>query len=57
MKEITHIPKGYMCLTCKHLHRKCNHLPFTQMKVIHVFKEDNLKEVKCTDFERGEDRK
>lgn len=57
MKDITHVPRGFMCLTCTHLHRKCNHLPFTEMKVIHVFKEDGLKEVKCTDFERGEDRK
>lgn len=52
--DITHIPKGFMCLTCTHLHRKCNHLEFTKMQVIKVYKEDGLKEVKCTDFVREE---
>ena len=52
--NITHIPKGFMCLTCTHLHRKCNHLEFTKMQVIKVYKEDALKEVKCTDFVREE---
>lgn len=54
MKDLTHIPKGFMCLTCIHLHRKCNHLEFTKMQVIKVYKEDGLKEVKCTDFVREE---
>ncbi len=50
----THIPRGFMCITCEHLHRKCNHLDFTKMQVIGVFKDDGTKEVKCIDFIKTE---
>lgn len=46
----SHIPRGFMCIGCEHKHRKCNHLDFTKMQVIGVFKDDGTKEVKCTDF-------
>lgn len=45
----SHIPRGFMCIGCEHVHRKCNHLDFTKMQVIGVFKDDGTKEVKCTD--------
>ena len=50
--EATHIPRGFMCITCKHKLRKCNHLDFTKMQVIGIFKEDGTKEVKCSDYEK-----
>lgn len=55
--DLTHIPNGYMCISCKNLFRDCSNLNFKGMRVIKIYKEDNLKEVKCTDFERGGDRK
>lgn len=51
---MTHIPRGYMCVKCEHALRKCNHLDFTKMKVIGFFKEDGIKEVRCSDFESKE---
>lgn len=47
----SHIPRGFMCIGCKHKHRKCNHLDFTKMRVIGVYKDDCTKEVKCIDYE------
>ena len=44
-----HIPRGYMCIGCEHVHRRCSHLDFTKMRVIHVWKDDGIKEVKCID--------
>lgn len=52
--KVTHIPRGFMCITCLHKYRKCNHLDFTKMQVIGVFKEDGIKEVRCSDFEKEE---
>lgn len=49
---IQFIPRGFMCMTCEHKYRKCNHLDFTKMQVIGVFKDDGTKEVKCTDFNK-----
>lgn len=46
----SHIPRGFMCCGCEHKHRKCNHLDFTKMRVIGVYKDDGVKEVKCTDY-------
>jgi len=46
----THVPRGFMCIGCKHVHRKCNHLDFTKMQVIYVWKDDGVKEVKCVDY-------
>jgi hypothetical protein len=46
----THIPRGFMCVGCEHKHRKCNHLDFTKMQVIGVYKDDGTKEVKCIDY-------
>lgn len=51
---IEFIPRGYMCIACEHKHRKCNHLDFTKMQVIGVFKDDGTREVKCTDFNKTE---
>lgn len=51
---MTHIPRGFMCIQCNHALRKCNHLDFTKMQVIGVFKEDGIKEVKCSDFKAKE---
>ena len=53
----SHIPRGYMCITCEHKHRKCNHLDFTKMQVIGVFKDDGTKEVKCTEYVKKENGK
>ena len=50
----SHIPRGFMCITCEHKHRKCNHLDFTKMRVIGVFKDDGTREVKCTDYVKKE---
>lgn len=51
------IPRGFMCMKCEHKHRKCNHLDFTKMQVIGVFKDDGTREVKCTDFIKAPDFK
>lgn len=53
----SYIPRGFMCITCEHKHRKCNHLDFTKMQVIGVFKDDGTREVKCTDFIKAPDFK
>lgn len=53
----SHIPRGYMCMVCEHKHRKCNHLPFTEMQVIGRFKDDGTFEVKCADFIKSPDFK
>lgn len=49
--EITHIPRGFMCCVCEKALENCSKLPFNTMQVIHVFKDDKLKEVKCSGFE------
>ena len=54
MPDPTHIPRGFMCCTCTHSLRKCNHLNFTKMQVIGTFKDDGTKEVKCSDFTEKE---
>lgn len=51
---MTHIPRGFMCIQCEHALRKCDHLDFTKMQVIGVFKEDGIKEVKCSEFKAKE---
>jgi hypothetical protein len=48
--EITHIPRGFMCCVCEKALENCSKLPFNTMQVIHIFKDDKLKEVKCSDF-------
>lgn len=53
MEIPTHIPRGFICCECKYAHDKCNHLDFTKMKVIGTFKEDGIKEVKCSNFLKG----
>ena len=49
--QVTHQPKGGMCATCKHRHRKCDHLSFESMPVIKRWP-DGLLIVKCTSWER-----
>lgn len=49
--EITHIHRGYMCCVCEKALENCSKLPFKTMRVIHVFKGDKMKEVKCSEFE------
>ena len=48
--DITHIPRGFMCCVCEKALEKCSKLPFNTMQVIHVFKDDSVKEVKCKEF-------
>lgn len=52
--KVTHIPRGFMCCECKHALEDCSDIDFTQMKVIGTFKDDGLKEVKCSKFNKGE---
>lgn len=49
-ESVTHIPRGFMCCVCEHALRNCSHLDFTKMQVIHTFKEDGVKEVKCSNY-------
>lgn len=49
--EITHIPRGFMCCVCEKALENCSKLPFKTMRVIHVFKDDKLREVKCSEFD------
>lgn len=49
--EITHIPRGFMCCVCEKALENCSKLSFKTMKVIHVFKDDKLREVKCSEFD------
>lgn len=51
--EITHIPRGFMCCVCEKAFDNCSELPFNTMKVIHVFKNDGMKEVKCSEFKEN----
>jgi len=54
-KEITHRPKGRMCMSCVHFSDgfPCNELDFPTMQVIDIDKEDGMKVVKCDEFVRG----
>lgn len=49
--EITHIPRGFMCCVCEKALDNCSKLPFTTMQVLRVYKDDKIKEVKCSEFE------
>lgn len=46
-----HIPKGSMCMTCVHKHRRCDHLLFNKMRP-DTEHEDGVIEVICTDYKR-----
>lgn len=52
----THIPDGMMCFNCTHALRKCNHLPFTTMRIIGIDKHDKTKVVRCTDYEKRKEQ-
>lgn len=54
MNNTTYAPKGGMCANCIHINRKCNHLNFSEMRVIEVVKDIGAKVVKCTDFTKKE---
>lgn len=47
---MTHQPKGGMCATCTHAHRKCNHLPFNTMPAL--ARDEQTVIVRCTEFQR-----
>lgn len=49
---IKKIPKGEMCLSCIHLLRKCNHLPFNDMRPMSKPDKEGYLMVVCTDFKR-----
>lgn len=53
-----HYPKGSMCRSCKHAHRRCDHLDFSAMPVIEhnstVYCEP-VNIVRCQEFERVEE--
>lgn len=46
------IPKGSMCIACKHLWKDCSHMKFKDMQPIKKHA-DGYVEVKCLNFERG----
>lgn len=46
------VPKGFMCIPCKHVSRNCSHLPFKSYRPI-VRHKDGVIEVKCEEFSRG----
>ena len=48
---MSHQPKGSMCATCRHVQRRCDHLPFEKMSVLKRWP-DGLVIVKCTSWER-----
>lgn len=45
-----HIPNGLTCCGCAHAYRLCNHLKFSEMKVIVRYPEEQLIVVKCIDY-------
>lgn len=47
-------PNGLQCVECKNWMEGCFSLPFSQMKVIKFFKEDNFKMVVCTNYQKEE---
>ncbi len=51
--KVTHIPRGFMCCECKYSLEDCSSLDFTQMKVIGTFKDDGVKEVRCSKFNKA----
>jgi hypothetical protein len=55
VKDEKFIPRGFMCITCKHAFRNCSHLDFEKMQVINKYK-DGYKEVKCVEFDKVEDQ-
>ena len=50
-----HIPRGFMCIACIRLHRKCNHLPFETYRPLEKPDNEGYVTVKCEDFERHKD--
>lgn len=51
MNKLPYQPKGSMCAACKHKHRDCSKLPFSEMPV--MLKHDGVKIVNCKEFERA----
>lgn len=50
--NLTHQPKGSMCMACKLAHWDCRLLPFKQMPVIEVDKQTGVNIVRCTHFKK-----
>lgn len=49
---MTHIPRGSMCIACKHRARaECKDLPFASMPIYRRW--PDVVQVICTEFERG----
>lgn len=46
--ELTHQPKGSMCMACEHKHRNCSNLDFSKMRVMQQYQ--SVKIVICSDF-------
>lgn len=49
--DLSHQPKGRMCVTCQHWSRGCTHLDFTKMPKIGM-NGPNITIVKCVDFKK-----
>lgn len=50
-----YIPKGSMCMSCKHLREDCSDLPFHTMRMAKQHP-DGVMEVICTKFKRADKR-
>lgn len=50
--QITHIPKGGMCVGCANIKKDCSNLPFNTMPVISSYK--NIVTVKCTEYTKND---
>lgn len=45
-----HIPKGSMCMSCRHAERNCGHLDFSRMPV--MSQGSGWVVVRCTEFKK-----
>lgn len=50
---MNYIPKGGMCVNCKHWMRPCSHLKFNTMPIL--FKDKNIAIVKCLEYVKKND--
>ena len=48
-------PIGLQCVECENWMEGCFSLPFSEMKVVRFFKEDNFKMVVCTNYQKETD--
>lgn len=51
--NLTFIPKGEMCISCKYFDNNCSSFNFKEMQTIERDKINNLNIVKCSCFDRA----